>query len=196
MKIALVEREKLKAYLRIEVRDRNGRLLDVPCDDKNFIVDLGLQRAIEILAGDLWIPARRIFRMALGDQGAVIGSPFTPKVPDATWPARTGLFHEVTRRDIGSFSHPTTKSARFSTTFNSSAVDVSSFSSLPNIVSEAALIIRDPTGAPFADTQINKAPPDVLDPSESMFSMRTFKSTPFDPADAVVLTAMWTVFIA
>jgi len=190
---------RLKGHLRVEAHDRRGRLICVAYDGPNFIVDLGKQKVLEQLGqafGPALGPGRRVMRrMSLGDQGAIIGSPFTPKVPDASWPARTQLFHELGRKPIDTITFPTTKSVRHITAFNSAAFDASSYSSVPRICSEASLYIGDPDDGVATLIQPNKVAPDIVPATDKMFSTRTFKSVPFDPLDAVTVTVTWTIFI-
>lgn len=192
-------RDKFRAsgHLRIE-RRKGGVLTDVLYDDKNFIVDLGLTTVKNMLLGVAGggISAS-VFRMAIGDGGVPAGELFNPKQPDATWPARTGLFHEVLRQDIAAWSSPTSNSARFVGSFSSVDVDASSFSLAELVINEAALIIGDGTLTVGGDKkQINKTPPDTVDADEKLLAMRTFKSTPFDPAEDVTITVEWTLTVA
>lgn len=174
----------------VELWSAQGKLLD-RIEEKNFIVDLGYETVVDILDGTS--AGNHIFRMAVGDDGAITGQPFVPKTADATWPARTGLFHEVARRNIDTVSQPTSKSMRFLTSFQSGLIDSTSYSSSPPVLNEASLIISD--GTATGQQEINKTPPDSVGPSETLFSMRTFKSQPFDPLDALTLTIAWTIFV-
>lgn len=182
-----------RGEIRLEFKDKEGNIINV-IEDKNFIVDLGLERVVDILSnsGGTY-SGYRIFRMAIGDDGAVTGQPFVPKVPDATWPARTGLFHELIRQNIDTVTQPTAKSMRFLTSFDSADIDNTSYSSSPKVVNEASLIISD--GTATGQQQINKTPPDTPGASETLFSIRTFKSQSFDPADTLTLTVAWTIFV-
>lgn len=177
-----------RGEIRLDFFDKHGVLINT-IEDKNFIVDLGHELVVDILTGT----TSSIFRMAIGDNGTLTGQPYVPKTPDATWPALTGLFHELIRQNNASFAQPTTKSMKFLNTFASADIDDSSFSSSPKVVNEAALIIS--SGSETGQQQINQTVPDLLDPSENMFSIRTFKSQPFDPADTLTLTITWTIFV-
>lgn len=175
----------------VQAWDRFGKQI-AHVHEKNFIVDLGHESVIDILEGTS--AGHYIFRMALGDDGTLTGQPFVPKVPDASWPAFTTLFHEVIRSNIDTSTQPTTKSMRFLTAFQSSVVDTTSFSSGPNyVVNEAGLFVSD--GTQTGSQQINKTPPDSVDASEKLFSIRAFKSVPFDPAESITLTIAWTIFV-
>lgn len=178
-----------RGKIKLEFFDRHGKLINV-IEQKNFIVDLGHELVVDILTGTV---SSKIFRMAIGDDGTVTGQPFVPKTPDATWPTFTGLFHELIRRNIDTTTQPTTKTMKFLATFASADIDNTSFSSSPKVVNEACLVIS--SGSETGQQQINKTVPDSLDPSENMFSIRTFKSQPFDPADTLTLSITWTIFV-
>jgi len=167
----------------------NGKLINV-IEDKNFVLDLGHELVVDILSGTV---SSKVFRMAIGDGGTLTGQPFIPKAPDATWPSLTALFHEMIRKNIDTVSQPTVKSMKFLSSFASADIDASSFTSSPKSVNEAALIIS--SGLETGKQQINKTFPDTLDPSENLFSIRTFKSQPFDPADTLTLSITWTIFV-
>jgi len=187
--VSMRDKLSFRGEIRLEFSNKNGRIVQV-IEDKNFIVDLGHELVVDILSGTV---SSKIFRMAIGDQGTISGQPFVPKAPDATWPARTGLFHELIRQNNNVPTQPTSKSMRFLNSFQSANIDTTSFSTSPRVVNEAALIIS--SGSETGRQQVNKTPPDSLDPSENMFSIRTFKSQPFDPADTLTLSVAWTIFV-
>jgi len=187
--VSMRDKLSFRGEVRFEFSDKNGKIIRV-IEDKNFIVDLGHELVVDILSGSV---GSKIFRMAIGDQGTVSGQPFVPKTPDATWPARTGLFHELIRLNNGTPTQPTSKSMRFLASFQSANIDTTSFSTSPRVVNEAALIVS--SGSETGRQQINKTPPDPLDPSENLFSLRTFKSQPFDPSDTLTLSVAWTIFV-
>jgi hypothetical protein len=189
--------ESLGAYghLRV-VRAAHGRS-DVVYDGKNFLLDQGLTATRDVLIGASGGGrSGSIFRMAIGDGGCPAGQLFSPKQPDVTWPSRTGLYHEVLRQDVSVFDRPTAFSMRFTSSFNSAEVDVSSYSLASRVVNEAALIFGDGVLAVGGDKrQINKVPADLADSDEVAVSVRTFKSTSFEPTDNVVLTVTWTLSV-
>jgi len=191
-----LEAQRLKGWLRIETR-KNGVVVDVPYDGPNFIVDLGLTSARDVLIGTNGAGfSGSLFRMAIGDGGCPAGQLFSPKQPDGTWPAKTALFHEVLRQDISAFSKPTSSSMRFVGSFDSTVVDPTSYSLSERVINEAALIIGDGVLTVGGDKkQINKVPPDTVDPDEKLFSMRTFKSTPFSYTEDVTITCTWTITV-
>ena len=183
---------------------KDGRFSHVVYDSKNFIVDGGITGLRNMILGSTTGGGDRtpgssptplsVFRMAIGDGGTPAGQLFSPRQPDATWPARTGLFYEVLRQDISVFSAPSTVSARFVSAFNSQDVDATSFSLSNKVINEASLIGGDGTLTIGGDKkQINKSPPDTADADEFLVSMRTFNSTPFNPAEDITLTVTWTL---
>lgn len=187
----------VRGHILVERQEGSGPKVVVH-DSKNFIVDAGLTGVRDILIGPNGAGfTGSIFRMAVGDGGAPAGDLFNPKLPDATWPARTTLFHEVIRQDIDIFTEPTAFSARFVAAFNSVDVDDSSYSIIDRVINEASLIIGDGALTIGGDKkQINKTPPDTVDADELMFSTRTFNSVSFDPTDDVTITITWTITVS
>ena len=180
-------------HVRVDAFDRHMRHMGCFCDDSNFIVDIGKQRAIQILVGlvDAWPQSRRIFRMAIGDQGCVPGQPLIPKTPDGTWPGLTALFHEVGRQDLTTITNPAPKQASFLSSFLSSNYSPGNFSSTPRLINEAGLITN--RGVPIVGVT---QPPTAIGADEDLFSIRTFKSVPFDPADGDTIQLLWNMFVA
>jgi hypothetical protein len=187
---------RASGHLRVE-KSRDGRRVELIYDGKNFILDQGLSATRDNLIG----PAGggfvgSFYRMAIGDGGCPAGQLFSPRQPDSTWPGRTGLYHEVIRQDISVLTRPTPNSMRFVGSFNSGDIDPSSYSQADHVINEAALILGN---AVFTvggrKQQINKVPPDVPGADEIITSVRTFKSTSFDPVDNVVLTVTWTLSV-
>jgi hypothetical protein len=191
---------QLKGHLLVQRRVGDGPL-ELVYNSKNFIVDAGITGVRDILIGTNGGGfAGSIFRMAVGDGGTPPGELFNPKLPDATWPARTGVYHEVLRQDISVFETPTDASMRFGGSFNSVDADSSSFSLADRVINEAALIIGDGVLTIGGDKrQINSSlgsPIDQVDLDELMFSTRTFKSASFDPTENVTITITWTITVA
>jgi len=187
---------RLNGDLKVEARTP-GREPVIVYDDHNFIVDLGKTAVRNLLLGPAGGGAYgAVCRMAVGDGGVLPGELFNPKTPDVTWPARTGLFHEVIRQDVTIYSTPAYNAARFVGTFNSVDVDLTSFSLAEHVINEAALVIGDGTvHSGGGKKQINKVPPDTPYSGESLLSMRTFRSTPFDPSQSVIITITWTMTV-
>lgn len=184
-------------HLKVE-RQVRGREKELVYDGKNFIVDGGVAAIRDVLIGvNGGGFTGSIFRMAIGDGGVPAGELFNPKLPDATWPARTGLFHEVIRQDISIFDTPTSSSMRFVASFNSVDVHPTSYLLADRVVNEAALIIGDGVLTGGGDQkQINKDDPDVVDADEVMLSTRTFNSASFDVSDDVTISLTWNMTIA
>lgn len=191
------DRLRLRGHIRVERQVRGGPL-ELVHDSKNFIVDGGITAVRDVLIGvNGGGYYGSVFRMAVGDGGVPPAELFNPKLPDATWPARTTLFHEVIRQDISVFDTPTFASMRFVGSFNSVDVDDTSYSLAAKVINEAALIIGDGVLTVGGDKkQVNKTPPDSIDADEVMMSMRTFKSASFDPAEDVTITITWGLTIA
>jgi hypothetical protein len=186
-----------KGHIRVERQVGDGDL-ELVHDSKNFIVDVGVTAIRDLLIGlNGGGFAGSIFRMAVGDGGVPVGELFNPILPDATWPARTGLYHEIIRQDIDIFDTPTANSMRFVGSFNSVDIHASSYSLLDRVINEASLIIGDGITTIGGDKkQINKTGPDTVDADEIMLSTRTFNSASFDAAEDVTITITWTLTVA
>lgn len=186
-----------KGHIRIE-RQAQGCPLELIHDSPNFIVDAGVTAIRDLLIGvNGGGFAGSIFRMAVGDGGVPAGELFNPKLPDATWPARTGLFHEIIRQDISVFETPEANSMRFVGSFLSTDIDTTSYSLADRVINEASLIIGDGDLTVGGDKkQINKTVPDVVDSDEIMTSTRTFNSASFDASENVTITITWTLTVA
>lgn len=188
------DRYGLRGHILVE-RFVPGEPPEVIHDGKNFIVDVGVSAARDLLLGASGGGINgSIFRMAVGNGGAVLGSPLTPKLPDETWPARTALFGEVIRQDVSAFSKPSDTGARFVGTFNSTGIAEASFGGDDEVINEAALIIGDGV------LSVDKDPKevrngDIVDADEVLFSMRTFKSAPFARAEDVTIQITWTITV-
>lgn len=184
-------------HVKVE-RQVRGQPLELVHDSKNFIVNVGITAIRDVLIGTNGGGfGGSIFRMAVGDGGVPPAELFNPKLPDATWPARTALYHEILRQDISVFTTPTTASMRFVGSFNSVGIDPTGYSLAAKVINEAALIIGDGVLTGGGDKkQVNKTVPDVVDADEVMLSTRTFKSTSFDDAEDVTITVTWTITVA
>ena len=191
----------LLGALRVE-RQIPGGPLELVHDSKNFIVEGGLTALRDILIGPNGGGfTGSIFRMAVGDGGTPPGQLFDPYLPDATWPAKTELFHEMLRQDISTFTTPAYNSMRFVGSFNSPDLVVSSYSSADRVVNEACLIAGDgvlTAGGDQVQVHSTQPPPpkNVADLDEVMVSMRTFKSASFDILENVTITITWTLTLA
>lgn len=173
---------KIGGVLHITV-EKKGKIIDEFVSE-NIIVDNGKQKLIDALgSGNI----DQIFRLSIGCNGAAESDLFQPKIPERN---RTSLFWEVYRKDVGSYVVGT-RQITFVVSFNSPDIPDSSFKNASQrYINEAALIMGD--GVSGGPDIISPALPDI---DESMFSMRCFKSIPFDAGDDVALTLRWTVFI-
>lgn len=165
---------------------RNNEIVD-NIKLKNIVVDNGKQKAIEALAKGS--SDHQIFRMAIGSGGAMTSDWFQPKIPTADM---TELYHEVYRKDV--YDPPSVpvdeRKATFIADFNSTFVPDACFENASErYINEAALIMGD--GVYTGDEQSSL---DTYDVDESIFSIRTFKSIPFDAGDDVTITIRWTIF--
>lgn len=185
----------LKGHIRVERQAADGSR-ELVHDSPNFIVDGGVTAIRDALIGTNGSGfLGSIFRMAIGDGGVPPGELFNPKLPDATWPARTALFHEMLRQDISVFETPTSASMRFTTNFNSTDITPTSYSLSDKVINEAALIIGDGVLTIGGDKK-RVQDGDTPDADEVMVSMRTFKSASFDEAEDVTVTIVWTLTVA
>lgn len=186
-----------EGHLRVERQVGDGDM-ELIHDGKNFIVDVGVTAIRDVLIGPNGGGfTGSIFRMAVGDGGVPNGELFNPILPDGTWPARTGLYHEIIRQDISIFETPTPNSMRFVGSFNSIDVDPTGYSLTDRVINEASLIIGDGITTIGGDKkQISKTSPDVVDADEKMLSTRTFNSASFDAAETVTITITWTLTVA
>ena len=181
----------LKGHLLVERRTGDG-VVELVHESPNFIVDVGLEAVADVLIGPNGGGfSGSIFRMAAGDGGTLPGQLLTPKLPDASWPARTQLFNEVVRQDVSAFSKPTATSMRFVTNFSSLPVPESAYGLADRVINEAALIIGDGVlGGPIEYAGAG------VDPGEFMLSTRTFKSASFDTDEDVTISITWTITVA
>jgi len=173
---------------------KDGQLIDKQ-EIYNIIVNNGKDRVIESLTNGF---VNIIARMAIGDRGAIPSDQTVFKVPTDDMDA---LYNEVFRSDLDATILDTgsedTHEVKFIRTF--SAIDpdlpITAFSNqaVP-LVNEVALIMADLfTGDPLPRAAVASpaTPPD----DESMFSIRTFKSVPFDAANEIAITIRYTIFI-
>jgi hypothetical protein len=159
----------------------------------NIILNVGKDRIIESLTTGF---VRTIARMAIGDRGTIPSDPTVPKVPTSDM---TALYNEVYRDDIDTtvlnIGLPTTHEVKFTKVFSSLDVPITSFSNQANpVVNEVALVMADLFGGnPLPRPPV--AAPDAPDVDEELFSIRTFKSVPFEAANEIAITVRYTIFI-
>lgn len=161
-------------------------------DIENVIVIAGKNLVIESLASGFLKP---IVRMAVGDRGAQPGDPTQPK---PVFDTMTALYNEVYRDDVEATVITTTASvheAKFIKTFSATIIPITAFSNqaVP-VISEVGLITADIAGAaPLPRPPV--AFPAAPDADEALFSVRTFKTVPFEAANDIAVTIRYTIFI-
>jgi len=159
----------------------------------NIIVNTGKADTIIALANGT---NKYIARMAIGDQGTLPSDPTVPKVPEAS---RDALYHEIYRQNVDTVSTTTlndVNEALFVTTFRAIDVPLTAYSDQVNpVINEVGLIMVNPiTGNPMPRPPI--AAPAPADADETLFSIRTFKSVPFEAANETSVSVRYTIFIA
>lgn len=162
-------------------------------DVMNIIVNQGKDQAVKALATGLLSP---ILRMAIGDRGALTSDSTMPKTPLAT---QTALFNEIYRADMDAVSvnigTPTIHRVQFIKTFSAVLVPLVSFSNQASPVINEIGLITAPAGGganPFPRAPVAAPAAPVAD--ELLFSIRTFKSVPFEAANDVSVTIRYTIF--
>lgn len=162
-------------------------------DVKNIIVGVGKDKLIQSLTtGFIY----QIARMAIGDRGTIPSDSTQPKVPTSSM---TALYNEIFRSDIDTYIEdvgvtPGVHEVKFIKTFSAVNVPITAFSNQANpIVNEIGLIMIDPFGVPLPRTDIS--PPTIPEADETLFSIRTFKSVPFEAANDISITIRYTIYI-
>lgn len=159
---------------------------------KNIILVEGKNSAISGLAIGTMKP---IFRMAIGDRGALASDPQVPKVPTED---QGGLFNEVYRDDVDTVTLDVSANkheAKFIKTFSAADVPITSFSNQANpVINEVMLVAGDLFGG-NPQPRPPVTPPDVPDTDEEPFAMRAHKSVPFEVADDISITFKYTIYI-
>ena len=162
-------------------------------DIKNILVNIGKDQVINSLTTGFVHP---IARMAIGDRGAIPSDSTVPKVPVATYDA---LYNEIYRDDLDAtvlnIGTPAAHQVKFIKTFSALLIPITSFSNQANpVVNEVGLITADLlSGNPLPRASVSS--PATPDADEKLFSIRTFKSVPFQAADEISITIRYTVFI-
>lgn len=164
---------------------------------KNIIVNQGKDAVIRSLTtGNILTLAR----MAVGDRGTIPSDPTVPKVPV---PTMTALYNEVYRADVEAIilnvGTPTVHEVKLVKTFSAVDIAITAFSNQAKpVLNEVGLVMinpamppplpRPPVTGPY--TPLNQPPAD-----EVLFSIRTFKSVPFDVENDMSITVRYTIFI-
>lgn len=137
---------------------------------------------------------KQIARMAIGDRGTIPSDQTVPKVPEQKM---TKLYNEIFRSDLDTFVEVTTvdkHEVKFIKSFSALTVPITAFSNQANpIVNEVALVLCDLIGGqplPREDVAFPNSP--ISD--EELFSIRCFKSVPFEAANEIAITFRYTVY--
>jgi hypothetical protein len=159
---------------------------------KNIILNQGKDRVIETLTTGFF---NVIARMAIGDRGTLPSDQTIPKVPTSDL---TGLYNEVYRDDVQStvlnIGTPDTHSVTFIRIFSALDVPIAAFSNQANpIVNEVGLVTIDPDEEPLPRSPVY--PPSSPSADEQIFSIRTFKSVPFEAENEIAITIRYTIYI-
>ena len=161
-------------------------------DIMNIVVNTGKDTVIRALASGAF---EIVARMAIGDRGALPSDSTIPKTPAATMAA---LYHEVRREDVDAVvidvGTANKHEVKLIKTFSSVLVPITSDSNQASpVVNEVGLITANPVQGPLPRNAVSA--PDVAPDDEKLFSIRTFKSVPFDAANEIAITIRYTIFI-
>jgi hypothetical protein len=163
----------------------------------NLILGQGKDRIIQTLSTGFFFP---IARLAIGDRGTLPSDSTVPKVPvdnDIAHPMTT-LYNEVYRADadatvldVGAGVHE----IKFIKIFSAVDVPITAFSNQAKpVVNEVGLVMADLlSGTPLPRAAV--APPTAPPADEILFSIRTFKSVPFEIAQNISVTIRYTIYI-
>lgn len=182
-----------KRYKSCELDFSDCELLDT-YDRHNILLSLGKDKLIESLSTGF---VNQIARMAVGDRGALPSDPTVPKVAQAD---QSGLFNEVFRDDVDVTTlnigiTPGIHEVKFIKTFSATVIPITSFSNQANpVLNEVGLVMADLFGgSPLPRNPV--ASPNLPETDESIFSLRTFKSVPFEAANEISITFRYTIYI-
>jgi len=159
---------------------------------KNIIVNVGKDKIVAALStGSTDI----IGRMAVGDRGTLPSDSTVPKVPVATMDA---LYNEVYRADVEAVvldvGTPTVHEVLFIKTFAAADIPITSFSNqAAPVLNEVGLITADPGEGIFPRSPV--IAPSSPPADERLFSIRTYRSVPFEAANDIAVTIRYTIFI-
>jgi hypothetical protein len=159
----------------------------------NIIFNQGKDRVITSLTTGF---IRTIARMAVGDRGTIPSDSTIPKVPVSTM---TALYDEVYRSDVDvvtlNVGTPTVHEAKFIKTFSALTIPLTSFSNQANpVVNEVGLVTCDLlSGTPLPRPDIAAPTANLAD--EELFSIRCFKSVPFEAANEIAITIRYSIYI-
>jgi hypothetical protein len=174
----------IRGRFQLQVFGHDGELID-EVDEWNAILDVGLVALIEaLLLPPAGTAVDTFFAIGIGDDGALATDPMIPKVIDPT--LQVALFHEL--------------GARTNTGFTSAAIAGTDPAVFNAIQLQQTFTAGNYVDGDFLDTTkkyLNEAVVFLGKTADATsawneFSMRTFKSIPFGPADAVTALIRWT----
>lgn len=174
----------------------------------NIILNQGKNAVISSLTDP---NSRFIARMAIGDRGTIPSDSTVPKTPVGSM---TSLYYEVFRSDVEFLVKNVSDAVhevRFVKTFVAADIPITAFSNQSKpVVNEVSLITADPTIQVFPRPDIsgpytyplappypqNAVPPYNYPPQDELnFSIRTFKSIPFEKDNDITVTIRYTIYI-
>jgi hypothetical protein len=175
-----------------EIARLGGKLLEAR-KLHNILTNVGKDKVILALFNGT---VDQIGRMACGDRGTLPSDSTVPKIPVATM---TSLFNEVYRKNVDAFTTnvgtPSVHEVKFTTSFNAVDIPITAFSNQASpVINEVGLITFD-QGVADLSTRLPVAAPATPLADERLFSIRTFKSVPFDAANEISVTIRYTIFI-
>lgn len=180
----MAQSEKIKVHGKIRLEHSSGKVWE----SNNFVVNLGVQRAGEILGGNA---SGSIYRIAIGDGGVSGG---VRVLPNDTWYLKTGLVSPAFSDDITTrtVSHDGQTTSLYFTHVFTGAANVSAMTD----ASEMCLIIG--YGSAGVLTGNNAViMPNVPAVSENYpFAYRTFEELSLAPGDPTeTITVHWTILL-
>lgn len=161
----------------------------------NIIVNTGKDKVITALVQGA---IHQLGRMAIGDRGAFPSDLTQPKTPTEDM---TALYNEVYRADadaiVPDVGTPNVHEVQLVKTFEAADVPITAFSNQATpIINEVGLITFDSTAVDGPLPRVPVAAPATPPADERLFSIRTFKSVPFEVANEISVTIRYTIFIA
>ena len=180
---------------RVEILVFQGdRLIDQQ-ELRNIILTQGHREVLKSITSALPLSPRIINRMSVGDQGTIPADSTVAKVPTKDM---TGLYHEVFRKDCENrvvVMDSTKNECMFIATFAASEIPLTAYSnpSQPR-VNEVGLVLIDPSSTSGLDRD-SVASPDLPEEDEVLFSIRCFKSIPFEAENDVSITIRYTIYM-
>jgi len=150
-------------------------------------------------------------RLAVGDRGTIPSDAAVPKTPTGDM---TGLYNEVYRSDAEAIVRNTGGSiheVRLVKTFSAVDINITAFSNQAKpVINEVCLVMIDPAALPMPRSPVQGpynyplalpypyppiSPYNYPPPDEVVFSIRTFRSVPFEASTGTSITIRYTIYI-